>query len=345
MKNYQLHCAGYDLLGDCGKDGLRYAWKYKNNPYYVESAAFVQKSKLETISNVSGYTTSVSAGCVLKPMGLACRFCRTGMVLPYAGMLTAYDIAKQNVFMVLTDMYCTDHPELNKNTREFAYMGQGEPGYSYVQVREAIKITDRVMHELGQEVYRHIVATSGVPEMICAYKEDMKNHIFQSRVTMHYSLHATVNRRIIMPIDDQYSYKLLLEQLDEIIDITGEKPCVGIMLFRNFFPKGNTNAYSNDIFQMQIIADELNPNKVRLSLCEFNSSVDTGTSDGWNYNESQNLKKVFENKGFEVKLFSSFGQEKNAACGTLGGKAPENESGDKWKKLEKYAEELVRKHI
>ncbi len=345
MNKFQLSCVGYDLLGDCGKDGLRYAWKYKDRSFYVESAAFVKKSKLEEILNVSGYTSSVSAGCILKPMGLACRFCRTGTVLPYAGMLTAYDIAKQNVFMVLTDMHCKDHPELNSNTREFAYMGQGEPGYSYVQVKEAIKITDRVMYELGQEVYRHIVATSGVPEMISAYKEDMKNHVFQSRVTMHYSLHATMDREFIMPIDNQYSYKLVLDQLDEIVDITGEKPCVGIMLFKNFIPKGKTMAYSNDIFHMQTIADELNPRRVRLSLCEFNASIDTGVSDGWDYEESQILKRVFENKGFEVKLFSSFGQEKNAACGTLGGKAPENKSGDKWKELEKYAEELVKKHM
>lgn len=343
--NFQICCIGYDKLGTNGKDGLRYAWKYKDRPYYVESAAFVQKSKLQNISNVSGYTTSVSAGCILRPMGLACRFCRTGMVLPFAGLLTAYDIAKQNVFMVLTDMYCADHPELKESAREFAYMGQGEPGYSYVQIKEAIKITDRVMRELGQNVYRHIVATSGVPEMIVAYKDDMKNHVFDSRVTMHYSLHATVDRGLIMPIDNRYPYSLVIDTLNDIIDITGEKPCVGIMLFRNFIPKGMTTAYSNDIIQMKNFANELNPEKVRVSLCEYNASDDTGVSEGWDFDESQSLKKVFESKGFEVKLFSSFGKEKNAACGTLGGKSPDNESSDKWKRLEKVAEDLVRKHM
>lgn len=345
MIKSQLSCIGYDLLGDLGKDGLRYAWKYKDKPFLVESAAFVRKSKLEEIPNVSGYTSSVSAGCILKPIGLACRFCRTGTMIPYAGSLTAHDIAKQNVFMVLTDIHCANHPDLSKNAREFAYMGQGEPGYSYVQVREAIKITDKAMNELGQDVYRHIVATSGVPEMVCAYKDDMRNHIFENRVTMHYSLHATKNREFIMPIDTLYSYKQVLAQLDEIIDITGEKPCVGIMLFRNFVPKGKIDAYSNDICRMRTIADELNPQRVRISLCEFNASVDTGTSEVWDYEESHLMKKVFEDKGFEVKLFSSFGREKNAACGTLGGAAPEHCSGIKWKNLEKRAEELVNKYM
>ncbi len=345
MNQFHISCVGYDLLGDSGKDGLRYAWKYKNKSTLVESAAFVKKSKLEDVSNISGYTSSVSAGCILRPMGLACRFCRTGTVLPYAGMLTAYDIAKQNVFMVLTDINCTDHPELSNSAREFAYMGQGEPGYSYAQVREAIKITDRVMKELKQDVYRHIVATCGVPEMVSAYKDDIKNQIFHNRVTMHYSLHATIERGLIMPIDNEYSYKLILEQLNDIVDITGEKPCVGIMLFRDFVPKNKTDAYSNDVLHMQNIANELNPLKVRLSLCEFNASTDTGVSKSWNYDETQKLKSIFENKGFEVKLFSSFGQEESAACGTLGGKVPENKNGDKWIHLEKYAEDLVRKHL
>ena len=345
MNRFQLECEGFDYLGNNGSDGLRYAWKFNKKPFFVESAAFIKRSKLEESFDICGYTSSVSAGCILKPMGLACRFCRTGTVLPFAGMLTAYDIAKQNVFMVLSDMHCSDHPELQSNRREFAYMGQGEPGYSYTQVKEAIKITDRIMCKLGQNVYRHIVATSGVPEMINAYKEDIKNSVFNSRVTMHFSLHATDERETIMPINNQYPYQMVIKQLNEIFTITGEKPCVGIMLFKNYIPKGRVQPYSNDINRMQVIANELNPQSVRLSLCEYNTSDDTGMSDGWNFEESQALKSVFEDKGFEVKLFSSFGKEKNAACGTLGGKAPEHKKGKKWEELEEYAEILVKENI
>lgn len=345
MIESKISCAGYDLLGDKGQDGIRYAWVYSNSQFLVESAAFIKKSKLEDCQNISGYTTSVSAGCILKPQGLACRFCRTGTMLPYRGMLTSYDIAKQNVFMVLTDLNCSDHENLKTNSREFAYMGQGEPGYSYTQVREAIRITDRVMKDLNQNVYRHIVATSGVPEMIAAYKGDMRHHSFESRVTMHFSLHATQGREIIMPINSQYSYRLVLNQLQEIYDITGEKPCIGIMLFNNFIPKGYNCSYSNNVSQMESIASELDPSKVRISLCEFNSSPDTGESNSYTYEESMALKNIFEKRGFEVKLFSSFGREKNAACGTLGGKQPDHSIGNKWKSLEKKADELVSKYV
>ena len=91
--------------------------------------------------------------------------------------------------MVLADMHCDDHPALAGRPREFAYMGQGEPGYSYSQVRMAIELTNRAMKELGQTVYRHIVATCGVPETIQLFKSDIQNY-YTERVTLHLSLHA-----------------------------------------------------------------------------------------------------------------------------------------------------------
>ena len=344
--NSQLKLVGYDLLGENGKDGLRFAWQYENRANLLESAAFVQKSKIngEKTKNISGYTSSVSSGCVLRPMGMACRFCRTGRVIPFGGMLTAQDIAKENVLMVLADMNCSEQPQLKNNAREFAYMGQLEPGYSYVQVRQAIKITDRVMEALEQKVHRHIVATSGVPEMIDAYIEDLKNNRFSSRVTMHFSLHATSMRDYIMPINKKYPYQQVLKHIDEIYGVSGEKPCVGIMLFNQYIPKGEIVDYSNNEEIMKKIAATLNPHTVRISLCEFNVSEDTGVSKFFDYDASKRLLDIFLNYGFEVKLFSSFGKEKNAACGLLGGKEPDFLIKHKWKELEKMAEELINEY-
>ena len=103
--------------------------------------------------------------------------------------------------------------------------------------------------------------------------------------------------------------------------------------------------YSNDLNTIRKIADEIDPKTMRVSLCEFNDSNDTGVAGVWDYEESMEIKKVFENRGIEVKMFSSFGREKNAACGTLGGKKPDHGAGEKWKKLEKEAERLVEKYL
>ncbi|MEG0836220.1 MAG: hypothetical protein RR413_12340, partial [Christensenellaceae bacterium] len=99
----QLALRGYDLLGENGQDGVRYAWKFLNHSSLVESAAFAQRSKI-CMDRVCGYTTSVSAGCILRQFKQNCKFCRTGSLLPFAGLLSAFDIAKQNVFMVLSDI-------------------------------------------------------------------------------------------------------------------------------------------------------------------------------------------------------------------------------------------------
>lgn len=145
-----MDIVGYDILED---GGLRYAWKDARFKKCIESAAFINRSKGK-LEDICGYTTSVSSGCILRTQGNQCAFCRTGNVLPFGGLLTYKEIAKQNIFMVLSDIYCEDHPELHNKKREFAYMGQGEPGYSYSQVRMAIELTNTVMRELNQQVFR-----------------------------------------------------------------------------------------------------------------------------------------------------------------------------------------------
>lgn len=334
---------GYDLLGPKGQDGLRLAWEYMDKKFFVESAAFPQRSTCID-DGICGYTTSVSAGCMLRTFQSQCSFCRTGTLLPFCGPLSYRDIAKQNIFMVLADMNCEDHVELRCRPREFAYMGQGEPGLSYAQIRLAIELTNRVMKELGQTVYRHIFATCGIPESIVAYKQDLQNY-YTERVTLHFSLHATEYREVLMPIDKRYSYSEVLGLLEDIHDISGEKPCIGIILFKNFRPNGGIFSYSTGLEEVKRILSKLNPKKFRLSFSEYNSSSDVCTSALYSSEEAKEILAYAERQGFEAKLFSSFGREEQTACGTLGGKRPGNLVSDKWKLLERQAEELISQYI
>lgn len=336
-----LEIKGYDLLND-GKEGIRYAWGNDQIKHFIESAAFSNRSKGKN-EDICGYTTSVSAGCVLRQLGKQCLFCRTGNNLPFGGFLTYKDIAKQNVFMVLTDMYCEDNPGLAYKEREFAYMGQGEPGFSYCQVRMAIELTNTIMRELNQKIYRHIFATCGIPEAIKNYADDLQ-HFYSEKVTLHFSLHATSGRGQIMPIDNIYSFDESINLLNSIYDISGEKPCVGIMLFKEFHPKGKSFSYTNSLDEVRRTLRLLNPEKCRLSFCEYNSSQELGDAREYPANEAQQLLSFASDMGFEAKLFSSFGREKQTACGMLGGKKPEKGVSVKWKELEKMADELIKKH-
>lgn len=329
---------GYDLLQN-GTEGIRYAWKLDSITNYVESAAFVNRTKGKD-ENICGYTTSVSSGCILKAYGMQCYFCRTGNNLNFGRLLTYKEIAKQNIFMVLTDMYCNEHTEIQNKTREFAYMGQGEPGLSYSQVRKAIELTNRAMKKLDQKVYRHIFATCGIPEAIDNYCRDVKDY-YTERVTLHLSLHGTVDRELIMPIDKIYPYKSCLDRLRDVYEVTNEKTCIGILLLNKFTPSGRTYSYTNSVANIETIINELDPNICRLSLCEYNASPDVGTIEIYDSIEARNLLNEVKKRGFEAKMFSSFGREKNTACGMLGSKTPDQKVSQKWKELEKYTDELI----
>ncbi len=330
---------GFDLLGNNGGDGLRYAWKCRNSKHLIESAAFPQRS-VSFNDGICGYTTSVSAGCILRSFGEQCVFCRTGNALPYYGPLSYKDIAKQNIFMVLSDINSELHPELHNSPREFAYMGQGEPGLSYTQLRLAIELTNRAMVLLGQTVYRHIIATSGVPETIYAYKDDY-HHFYTQRVTLHFSLHATKGRELLMPIQNRWSYREVLNAMGDIYSITGEKPCVGIMLFENFRARNSSFSYSNRFENIRAILSEIDPQKYRISFCEYNSSDDICQTDEYMRHEAVKALEYALSLGFEAKLFSSFGKEKQTACGMLAGKSPDSPAPDQWKELEEQTERII----
>lgn len=343
MDKSKISIVGYDLLGIDKTIGVRYAWKGIKCGNYIESAAFINRRK-DIDEGICGYTTSVSAGCILSSIKSQCTFCRTGNVIPFGGRLSYWDIAKQNVFMVLADMYCSDHPELAHRQREFAYMGQGEPGYSYDQVRLAIELTNKVMNELNQKVYRHIFATCGVADSILAYKEDV-NKFFTRPVTLHFSLHATEQRDILMPINKSYSYKECIAALNEVYDVTGEKPCIGILLFQDFAPINGNWSYTNTYENIVKILSELNPEKCRISLCEYNGSEDVCSHGTYPKEQAEQLLKLAHGMGFEAKLFSSFGKEKQTACGLLGGKEPDNYISPAWQELEYETDKLLEKFI
>lgn len=334
---------GYDKLGEEHTDGLRYAWEKVNCKHYIESAAFKNRRK-GINEEICGYTTSVSSGCILRALKSQCSFCRTGNMLPFTGLLSYKEIAKQNVFMVLTDIYCEDDPSLAYKQREFAYMGQGEPGYSYSQVRLAIELTNRIMKKLGQTVYRHVFATSGVPEAIYSYADDIK-YFYTERVTLHFSLHATEQRNIIMPINQLYPYQDVLPLLDKVYDILGEKPCVGILLFQDFMPRNKAIKYTNSYEAIQNILSELNPQKCRLSFCEYNQSDDIGTATAYSFENANEIIKLARKLGFEAKLFSSFGKEKQTACGMLGAKEPEQKASKRWQELDELANKLIEENL
>ena len=168
---------------------------------------------------------------------------------------------------------------------------------------------------------------------------------FSEKVTLHFSLHALSLRNRLMPINNIYPCKEVIEQLSSVFDVTKEKICVGILLFWKFKTRNSDFEYSTTLDNLLPILDLLDPNKFRLSLCEYNAFDDIGIAGFYPQDEADKLMESAVNRGFEAKFFSSYGQKEMSACGLLGGKEPDHSASVKWKELDQFAEELINKHI
>lgn len=309
--------SGYTLLGALGCDGIKYYWE--KNGRVVESIALNQRLKYKVNQEdgtTSAYTISTSFGCQLSTTKQQCRFCETGSK-SFGGNLTAEDIALQCIFMAEYDCNCPSYPQVRGNAREFAFMGQGEPGYNYPAIKQAIIMNDYVMERLGQTVSRYVISTCGVSGFIPALIQDIKSEVFRNKVTIHLSLHDVDDaRNEIMPINRDNDYKEALEYCKALYSITKEKIGVGILMFDQY-QSGEIKSRTLTQDRLEKILSVLDNEIFRIDLCAVNKTS-VGEQKHQLSNEiASNLCEIAKQKGFEVKLFASFGDSQQSGCGML----------------------------
>lgn len=306
---------GYSLIGGLGSDGIKYFWE-KNGSYCVESIAFNKRLKLtsETADlNTSAYNISTSIGCPLSGFGHECVFCQTGtnQYMP----LTADDIALQCIFMAEYDSDCHSYPLVKDHAREFAFMGQGEAGCCYDSIKKAIRLNDYVMKQLGQRVSRYIISTCGITDFLTSFIQDCKNGIFENKVTLHFSLNTIDNRNLIMPINKLYDYQSFITECRKLYEVTGDKIGVGILLFGDYKTyKGQS--ITLDANKLNAVLDLLDSKIFKIDLCTVNKT-DRGSQKEFSNEEAHRYLEIATSRGFESKIFASFGDSESAGCGML----------------------------
>lgn len=307
---------GYNLLGGLGSDGIKYIWqKGANNN--VESIAFNERLRLlpnETDKQTSAYTISTSIGCQLSTFSSQCIFCQTGTVgyLP----LTADDIALQCIFMAEYDSDCPSYPNVRGHMREFAFMGQGEPGFNYPAVKRAIQMTDYAMLKIGQKVSRYIISTCGITDFMPSLIQDCRDKVFANRVTLHFSLNAIGDDRTnIMPINKTFDYRDFLGRCCQLYDVTGEKIGIGILLMVNYKTIDGKHI-SLDTAKLQAMLKELNPQVFKIDFCTVNKTT-LGDQHQLSNEDANKYLNIAREMGFESKIFASFGDSAEAGCGML----------------------------
>lgn len=315
--NYPFSIEGYHLLGALGEDGIKYYWKRTNE--LVESLAFNKRLKIssgnEDDIKTSAYTISTSIGCQLAVTNEQCLFCGTGM-RPFYANLKAEEIALQCIFMAEYDSNCTSYPQVRDNKREFAFMGQGEPGMNYTVIREAILLNDYVMERIGQNVSRYIICTSGVTDFIPTLAEDIKRGVFVHPVTVHFSLNAIGSERNkLMPMNKTHDYHEFLEQCKMLYQITKRKISIGLLMFSHY-RLDKESEYTLSEEKLEQILNELDSDVFRIDLCTVNK-CGKGKQQKLSNKIASNLLKIVKYKGFEGKIFSSFGDSDKSGCGML----------------------------
>ena len=202
-------------------------------------------------------------------------------------------------------------------------MGQGEPGFNYSSIREAIKLTDYAMEKINQEVYRYVISTCGVYDFMPSLIEDIQKGIFKNKVNIHFSLHAIDKERSrLMPINEDYDYETFLSYCRELFAVTGEKIGVGILMFKEYVPPKrageesiNPITLTEDLLSK--ILEKLDPKVFRIDLSVLNKTNVTENKKTMDATEAGKLLDKATSMGFEAKLFTSFGASQQSGCGML----------------------------
>lgn len=318
-KSHPFSLKGLTLLGSLGVEGVKYHWI--KNGHSVESLAFNRRLKENSrkdseVDNTSAYTISVSYGCQLSAIDRACKFCETGKQ-KYYGNLSAEDIALQSIFMAEYDSNCPSFPQVRNNMREFAFMGQGEPGLTYPAVREAIMLTEKAMDIIDQKISRHIISTCGIDDFLLSLIDDIIQKRFHHRVTLHFSLHLIgEERNMLMPINYDYDYKNFIKKCSKLREISGEKIGVGILMFNEYQYQKNAESYTLDTDKLAKILEILDKDIFKIDLCTLNNTK-CGKQKPISYETAQTLLDTVIDHGFEGKIFSSFGENVHSGCGML----------------------------
>lgn len=313
-----LNLKGYVLIGPRGNNGIKYIWE--KGDMIVESIAFNNRLNAMDISkedsNTSAYTCSISHGCILNSSNQQCLFCESGK--NFNGYLTSEDIALQNIFMAEYDSDCKSYPVVKSHKREFAFMGQGEPGYVYPLIRKSILLTDYAMEEINQEVSRYIISTCGISDFIPLLTNDIKSNVYKNKVTLHFSLNAVGKYRDkLMPINLSYHYNDFIKECKSLFNATNEKIAISIIIFNNLILQGRQEEkYTLNGDVLKSILSELDPNIFRIDLRDFNGNSIMNLRDVSN-EYAQDLLNICKEYGFDSKLFSCFGKSEGAALGTL----------------------------
>ncbi|MGG3885826.1 Cfr family 23S rRNA (adenine(2503)-C(8))-methyltransferase [Brevibacillus panacihumi] len=238
------------------------------------------------------YCISTQCGC-----GFGCRFCATGTI-GLKRNLTADEITDQLL-----------HFRLNGHALDsVSFMGMGE-ALANPHIFDAVRIlTDPHLFGLGHR--RITISTIGLLPGIDKLTREFP------QVNLTFSLHSPFDdqRSELMPINDRFPVREVLDALDRHIRHTGRKVYIAYILLRGVNDSTSHAEAVAELLRGRGPGEHL----YHVNLIPFNSTE--VTPDSYRQSDPDRIKafvRILKSKGIKITVRTQFGSDINAACGQL----------------------------
>jgi 23S rRNA (adenine2503-C2)-methyltransferase len=267
--------------------------------------------KYEKDKNRNTACVSSQVGCAL-----GCGFCATGKA-GFKRNLSVDEIVKQILFWArwLKNNETLRQAQGENKINNLVFMGMGEPFLNYENVMSAIKIlNDQKGFNLGA---RHFsISTAGIIGGINRLADE------PLQINLAISLHAPNDklRSKLMPINKKYPIKEILKAVDEYIAKTNRK-----VMFEYIMIDGVNDGEKQARALAKLMKKHLY--HIRQAQCKFVNLIPCNRVGDFKPSPQEKIekfKKILKEAGVQVSQRYSFGQDIQAACGQLAGKAASN---------------------
>ncbi|MFP4041751.1 MAG: 23S rRNA (adenine(2503)-C(2))-methyltransferase RlmN [Bacteroidales bacterium] len=246
-----------------------------------------------------------TTACISSQIGckLNCSFCATGTI-KFKRNLTAGEIFDQVQYLNKLSL-----KTYQSSLSNIVYMGMGEPLLNYREVMQSINyITEKEGMNFSPK--RITLSTVGLPDQI---KQLADNNIkFNLAVSLHSAIEKT--RSKLVPVNKKYNLEDLKEALKYFHNQSGKRITFEYLMLEGI---------NDSLKDAKALAEYCKNFPVKINLIEYNPY------SGLNYNKTKpdDLKafqEFLEKRNMIVKIRKSRGQDIDAACGQLAGKAQHN---------------------
>ena len=267
------------------KDGTqKIIFKTKDNEF-IESVLMRHNNNRNTV-------------CISSQIGCAvgCTFCSTGK-LGFKRNLSSDEIVYQVLYFVRKLM-----KEEKQKVTNIVFMGMGEPFLNYDNVMEAIKTINHPKKlAFGS---RHItISTSGIIPQIKKFTDE------KMQVNLAISLHAASEslRSKIMPINNTFTLKALIETLEKYVKKTGRR------IFYEYVMLKGVNDIESEAHNLgKLLQNTL----CHVNLIPFNKG-DNISYEPSSLSSVKNFQNILYSYGVPSTVRVKLGDDINGACGQL----------------------------